>query len=73
MLRKELAATQGLALAIEDGSWLMKVRSGGPSDTDEEHDVWRGVVPMRVTYDAPQPAPDSVDRPLPASVRSLLG
>jgi nitroimidazol reductase NimA-like FMN-containing flavoprotein (pyridoxamine 5'-phosphate oxidase superfamily) len=75
-LPKEWAATVALALPIEEGSWLLKVRTGGPTDPEEgpdrQHGVWRGVVPARVAYGPPRPAADSVDRPLPASVRAVL-
>lgn len=69
---KERAATVVLALPIEDGSWLMKSRTGGPGPADAPHDAWTGVVPARMMYDDPEPEPDSVNRPVPASVRSLL-
>jgi uncharacterized protein len=71
-LAKERAATTVLALPITEGSWLMKVRTGGPGDTDEVHGAWRGVVPTRMVHGRPEPASDSVDRPVPDSVRALL-
>ncbi|MEI2712972.1 MAG: pyridoxamine 5'-phosphate oxidase family protein [Nocardioides sp.] len=68
---KEWAATLVLAVPIVEGSWLMKARSGGPSAADEEHDVWTGLVPASLSFGTPEPTPDSVDRPIPASVRAL--
>jgi uncharacterized protein len=68
----ELAATLVLSLPIED--WSLKVSAGWPED--EEDDIagpaWAGVVPVRETHDAPQPAPDlraGID--VPPSVRAL--
>ncbi|XVX20255.1 pyridoxamine 5'-phosphate oxidase family protein [Actinomycetota bacterium] len=69
MTKKELAATTALALSITEGQWILKVRTGGPGASDEEHDAWTGVVPMRVVYGEPEPV-DSA-RPMPASVRAL--
>lgn len=72
MLDKEIAATRTMALPIIEGSWILKSRAGGPGGTEESHDAWRGVVPLVRAYGVPEPAGDSVDRPLPASVRRLL-
>ncbi len=69
---KEVAATVVLTLPIVDGQWTMKVRSGGPSHHDEPTSAWRGVVPVSTTYGTPIPTPDSLDRPLPESVRTLV-
>src|SRR3954447_8015365 len=54
---KELKATAVLALPITEGS--AKVRSGPPSDDDEDYalDTWAGVVPLRLAPDAPLPDP----------------
>jgi nitroimidazol reductase NimA-like FMN-containing flavoprotein (pyridoxamine 5'-phosphate oxidase superfamily) len=69
---KELAATLVLAMSIE--TWSLKVSAGWPEDLPEdvEGDAWAGVVPMRVSYDAPLPAPDLRNGPpVPASVGAL--
>lgn len=74
--RKELAATLPLRLAIGADNWSLKVSGGWPEDPDEdiEGDAWAGVVPMTVTYGAPQPAPDlRPGIPLPESVRAITG
>lgn len=58
--RKQLAATQALALDIVDGGWTVKVRDGGPSAPDDSDDVdddlWTGVLPIPSAYGEPQPA-----------------
>ncbi|WP_037074658.1 pyridoxamine 5'-phosphate oxidase family protein [Pseudonocardia spinosispora] len=56
--RKELAATAVLALDLTEAS--VKVRTGAPAD--EEADVatgaaWAGVLPVRTTFDKPDPCP----------------
>jgi nitroimidazol reductase NimA-like FMN-containing flavoprotein (pyridoxamine 5'-phosphate oxidase superfamily) len=70
---KELAATQVLAMAIED--WSLKVNAGWPQDgpTDMATQVWAGVVPvLGPSYGSPQPAPDlASDIPVPPSVLSF--
>lgn len=74
MSAKELAATQAMALPIEDGRWLMKVRNGPPSTNEEaeaEPDVWAGIVPLTSGYGAPEAADWSRETPVPASVRAL--
>ncbi|MFG2003655.1 pyridoxamine 5'-phosphate oxidase family protein [Spirillospora sp. NPDC048911] len=55
--RKELAGTTVLALSLEEAS--VKVRTGPPSDDDEDHalDVWAGVVPVRQAFGTPEPDP----------------
>lgn len=68
---KELAATAVLALAIEDGSWLYKARSGGAGAPDEDTDAWYGVVPLRTVADEPVTEPGCA-APVPASVRDLV-
>lgn len=70
---KEVAATVVLALPIIDGAWTMKVRTGGPAALAEPTDAWRGVVPITTIHGTPEPTEDSADRPLPESVRRLLG
>ncbi|WP_132994211.1 pyridoxamine 5'-phosphate oxidase family protein [Gordonia zhaorongruii] len=64
MAAKDIAATRTLRLAITDGMWIAKARTGGVgADTDD----WTGVVPMRTVFDAPvtesgTAVPDSVRR-----------
>jgi nitroimidazol reductase NimA-like FMN-containing flavoprotein (pyridoxamine 5'-phosphate oxidase superfamily) len=70
--RAELAATLVLALPIDD--WSLKVSDGWPEDgpDDVAGPAWAGVVPLRVSYDAPLPAPDlGRDIDVPDSVRAL--
>jgi uncharacterized protein len=74
--RKELAATMVLRMPIADGNWSLKVSAGWPDDPDEDiaAGAWAGVVPMAVTYGAPQPAPDlTPGTPVPESVRAMSG
>ena len=69
--RKELAATLVLELPLTE--WSVKVSDGPPDDAIEDlsRDVWAGVVPVRETYGAPQPAPDlRPGTPLPDYVGS---
>lgn len=49
----ELKATSILRLPIEEAS--AKIRTGGPVDDDEDYalDVWAGIVPLKLTADAP--------------------
>jgi len=51
--RKELKATQVLALPLEEAS--AKVRTGPPADDDEDmdRDVWAGVIPLALQPGAP--------------------
>jgi uncharacterized protein len=68
--RKELAATSALALPLTEAS--VKIRTGGPSDEPEDHemDVWAGVVPVSMAFGEPEP--DDVLRPgiaVPAHIR----
>ena len=73
--RKELAATQAMVLAIEDGSWLMKAAGGWPAtpeEADAEPDVWSGLVPLRSVLEEPLTAPWAADLPVPPSVRRLV-
>ena len=53
--RKELAATSALALPLTEAS--VKIRTGGPSDEPEDHemDVWAGVVPVTMAFGEPEP------------------
>ncbi|MDT4913364.1 MAG: uncharacterized protein QOC66_2492 [Pseudonocardiales bacterium] len=70
--RRELDATQVLALPIVE--WSLKVSAGWPDDPPEDvaGDAWAGVVPLVAGYAGPVPAPDL--RPgiaVPESVRGL--
>jgi nitroimidazol reductase NimA-like FMN-containing flavoprotein (pyridoxamine 5'-phosphate oxidase superfamily) len=72
--RKELAATMALRMPIGEDNWSLKVSAGWPEDPEEDvaADAWAGVVPMMVSYGAPQPAPDlHPGIPVPESVRAL--
>jgi nitroimidazol reductase NimA-like FMN-containing flavoprotein (pyridoxamine 5'-phosphate oxidase superfamily) len=55
--KKEMAATSVLALPLAEAS--VKVRSGGPSDDDEDYglDYWAGVLPITMTVGNAQPDP----------------
>jgi uncharacterized protein len=55
--RKELAATEVMALPLDEAS--VKVRQGPPGDEDEDYalDVWAGVVPVRQVFGRPVPDP----------------
>lgn len=68
MTAKQVAATHVMEMAVTDGEWLVKVRTGGPGDPDEPTEVWTGVVPMRVVADDPVPDGRSRDIEVPASV-----
>ena len=73
--RKELKATQMLAIAIDEASG--KTRSGPPDDDDSEDaaiDTWAGELPVLTTFGEPVPAPGlRPGIPLAASVRRLVG
>ncbi|MBP8534118.1 pyridoxamine 5'-phosphate oxidase family protein [Streptomyces sp. MK37H] len=69
---KELAATAVLRLDLEEVS--AKVRTGGPSDDDEDLELphWSGVVPVARAYGAPVPADDlASDTPVPGYLTRL--
>jgi nitroimidazol reductase NimA-like FMN-containing flavoprotein (pyridoxamine 5'-phosphate oxidase superfamily) len=69
---KELAATLVLALPIEQ--WSLKISADWPDDpaSDVAGDAWAGVVPARISYGEPVPAPDlRPGIPMAASVRRL--
>ena len=71
--RNELAATHVLRFVIEDAS--AKIRNGGVKDdaADLALPHWAGVVPLRSTYGAPEPAGDLATAvALPASLLALL-
>jgi nitroimidazol reductase NimA-like FMN-containing flavoprotein (pyridoxamine 5'-phosphate oxidase superfamily) len=59
--KKELAATTVLALPLGEAS--VKMRTGDPSDDEEDYatDVWAGVVPVSVVFG--DPVPDAALRP----------
>jgi uncharacterized protein len=66
---QEIKATSVLALDIEEAS--AKVRSGPPIDADEDYALpyWAGVVPMKLTPQAPMPDERlSPGIPVPAGV-----
>ncbi|MGW5266028.1 pyridoxamine 5'-phosphate oxidase family protein [Microbispora sp. NPDC004025] len=67
--RKEMAATAVVALSLEEAS--VKVRQGPPKDDEEDYDlpVWAGVLPLTVTWGAPEPDPRLAPGiPVPAHV-----
>ena len=55
--KKEMAATSVLALPLDEAS--VKVRSGAPSDDDEDYasSTWAGVVPVSTTFGEPESDP----------------
>lgn len=54
---RELAATEVLALALEEAS--AKIRTGPPGDSKREDiSIWAGVVPLSTVAGAPLAAPD---------------
>lgn len=59
--RRQLAATQALAMNIVDGRWTVKIRQGGPGEPAASEQVppglWTGVLPIRSAYGDPVPAP----------------
>jgi nitroimidazol reductase NimA-like FMN-containing flavoprotein (pyridoxamine 5'-phosphate oxidase superfamily) len=64
---QELAATEVLALSLDQSS--AKVRSGGPQDLDKDLElpVWAGVLPLALTPGELEPAEGlAPDLPLPA-------
>lgn len=75
MTAKEVAATQVMQLAIREGEWLVKVRTGGPGAPAPEpgHEVpWTGVVPLAVGAGSPEAEPWCRDEEAPASVRARV-
>jgi uncharacterized protein len=74
MTTQELKATAVLWMEIEEAT--AKVRSAPPGDADEaDVPVWAGVLPMKTTLEAAQPAPQlpatiTLAEPLAALVRS---
>jgi nitroimidazol reductase NimA-like FMN-containing flavoprotein (pyridoxamine 5'-phosphate oxidase superfamily) len=72
--RRELAATMALRMPIGEDNWSLKVSAGWPEDPEEDvaADAWAGVVPMTISYGAPQSAPDLTPGiPVPGSVRAM--
>ena len=70
--KAELAATQILALPIED--WSLRISDGWPEDgpDDMAGSAWAGVVPLTPGWGTPLPAPDLADGiEVPPSVRAL--
>jgi nitroimidazol reductase NimA-like FMN-containing flavoprotein (pyridoxamine 5'-phosphate oxidase superfamily) len=67
--KKELAATSVLALPLDEAS--VKIRTGGPSDDEEDYatDIWAGVVPVSVVFG--EPVPDAALRPGIAAPRHI--
>ncbi len=66
---KELAATAVLALDLTESA--AKVRTGGPSDTEEDvaaAAAWAGVLPLRQVWGAPEPDADRAGGPVPEHV-----
>jgi len=75
--RKQLAATQALAMNIVDGRWTVKVRQGGPGEPATSEQVppglWTGVLPIRSVYGDPVPAPRVPDGLPPSpSIQRLM-
>jgi nitroimidazol reductase NimA-like FMN-containing flavoprotein (pyridoxamine 5'-phosphate oxidase superfamily) len=67
--RKELVATEVLALSMYEAS--VKIRTGDPIEdpADVGAAVWAGVLPLRVVADDPVPSADTAaDLPVPADV-----
>ncbi len=69
---QELKATTVLSLELNDVS--AKVRTGPPSDDEEDYalPIWAGVVPVRQVVGTPEPDPRmDPPRPVPENVTSL--
>lgn len=76
--RKQLAATQALAMDIRDGQWTVKIRDAGPSEPPATErlapGLWTGVLPIRTVYGTPVPASHlGHDVPVAHSVRARIG
>lgn len=65
LTRKEIAATEVLALPLTEFS--VKSRTGGPDDPAEDLQwpVWAGVIPLVLQAGPARPEPGSVGRPAP--------
>jgi nitroimidazol reductase NimA-like FMN-containing flavoprotein (pyridoxamine 5'-phosphate oxidase superfamily) len=75
--RKQLAATQALAMDITDGQWTVKIRDAGPAEPAASESpapgLWTGVLPIRTVYGTPLPAAHlGPDVPVAGSVRSRI-
>jgi len=71
--RKEMAATAVLSVPLTEAS--VKIRTGMPQDDPEEYelDVWAGVLPVAMTFGAPDPDPAMREEiPLPAHIRDRV-
>jgi nitroimidazol reductase NimA-like FMN-containing flavoprotein (pyridoxamine 5'-phosphate oxidase superfamily) len=73
--RKQLAATQALAMDITEGQWTVKVRDAGPAEPPASERIapglWTGVLPIRTSYGTPIPAAHlGPDVPVSPSVRA---
>ncbi|MBW0119259.1 pyridoxamine 5'-phosphate oxidase family protein [Pseudonocardia abyssalis] len=75
--RKELAATQVVALDLAEAS--VKVRTGPPVDDDEDVEAglaWAGVVPLHTVIGTPEPCsllPSAIGVPDHVTVAALVG
>jgi uncharacterized protein len=72
--KKEMAATAVLSVPLTEAS--VKIRAGMPADEPEDLDldVWAGVLPMAVTFGAPDPDPAMRQEiPVPAHIRDRAG
>jgi hypothetical protein len=72
MTEREVKATSVLWMDIEEAT--VKVRAGPPTDAAESDvPVWAGVLPMRTTLTAAQPAPElPTTIELPESLATLI-
>lgn len=71
--RKELAATQVVALPLDE--WSVKISDGPPSDDNGDlvAPIWAGVVPLMTIAGIPQDAPDLTEpRPVPGYVMDVV-
>lgn len=71
--KKEMAATAVLSVPLTEAS--VKIRTGMPADDPEEYelDVWAGVLPVAMTFGAPDPDPEMRQEiPLPAHIRDRV-
>jgi hypothetical protein len=69
--KKELAATNVLALSLDEAS--VKVSASPPDDAEEDLDlpIWAGVIPLRESFGEPLDAPDLTGpRAVPEYVRA---
>ncbi|GAB0116025.1 pyridoxamine 5'-phosphate oxidase family protein [Acidisoma sp. 7E03] len=72
MTAQELKATTVLVMEIEEAA--VKTRDGGPGDAEESaYPVWAGVIPMRTTLAAAEPAAElPPDCSLPGPLADLI-